>query len=81
MRKHIEIDTNYSRNCHFINNRIECPYEEIGRKYPHEKSGNCKLGNNCAYSQCSFEHDLDVFVEDNVNQNHVHNVDDETETD
>ena len=41
-------------------------------------SGNCKLGNNCSYSLCSFEHDLDVFVEDNVNQNHVHNADEET---
>ena len=44
------------RKCHFFNNNKQCPFEEIGCKYLHEKSLHCKFEDKCKFDKCQFRH-------------------------
>ena len=41
--------------CHFFNNSKQCPYENIGCKFLHERSGACTF-QACMNTRCQFEH-------------------------
>ena len=45
-----------TRNCHYYNNDVPCPYEKYGCKFSHKRSGECKYKGNCRISKCQFRH-------------------------
>ena len=67
LHKHKQIHSEDYRShfCHFYNNKLECPYSEVGCMFQHNKSGPCPK-KNCTRSLCEFEHvqgDLEKVVE------------------
>ena len=57
LSKHQEIHDNLSvKKCHYFNNKKFCLFEEIGCMFEHALSGNCKHGEKCSKSLCSFQH-------------------------
>ena len=44
------------RKCHFFNNNLQCPFEEIGCKFLHEESLHCKYKDKCKFDKCQFRH-------------------------
>ena len=42
--------------CHFFNNGKVCPFEEIGCKFKHVESKECRYGQNCFMKMCQFKH-------------------------
>ena len=55
--KHKSIhDSDKNRPCHYYNNNKVCPFEELGCKFAHKISGECKYSKACKNKLCSFEH-------------------------
>ena len=50
-------------NCHYFNNKKECPFEEIGCMFLHSYSKMCKYGKECNKMMCSFQHSSIKVVE------------------
>ena len=72
LRKHLNVhDTD--RYCHYFNNQMVCPFEEIGCKFRHEQSSFCKF-RKCENKLCPFRH-KDHSEPDKINDNET-----ETET-
>ena len=44
--------------CHYFNNYKECPYEEIGCMFKHQKSPACFFQEKCRNNLCQFRHEL-----------------------
>ena len=42
------------RKCHFFNNAKQCPFEEIGCKFLHQESIQCKYSTQCKFDRCQF---------------------------
>ena len=42
--------------CHYFNNNLACPFEEIGCMFAHEVSEICKFGQECKNNLCSYQH-------------------------
>ena len=57
LRKHEE---NHKRTvfkrCHYFNNNIACPFEDLGCMFSHELSGACKFDKKCSTKLCSYQH-------------------------
>ena len=58
LAKHITMHQNEKilRKCHFYNNSKDCPFEEIGCKFLHEKSKECKFKSKCKLDKCQYRH-------------------------
>ena len=58
LKKHIKMHENSSkvRKCHYFNNGMHCPYEELGCKFHHEESLKCKYQEKCRYDKCIYRH-------------------------
>ena len=58
LEKHIKMHEGESefRKCHFYNNGKDCPYEEIGCKFLHQESTECKFKRKCKFDRCQFRH-------------------------
>ena len=56
LRKHVLGHDKERKCCHFFNNGKVCPYEEIGCKFKHEESNECRYGQNCYIKLCQFKH-------------------------
>ena len=55
--KHKNVHENRNaRKCHYFNNQQECPFEDIGCMFLHEKSDKCIFGTNCSRNLCQFQH-------------------------
>ena len=46
------------KHCHYFNNNKVCPYEEVGCKFKHTKSSQCRNKNNCKTKLCAFQHSI-----------------------
>ena len=46
LKKHLISHKESSKFCHYFNNAKICPYEEIGCRFKHEVSDNCKFEKN-----------------------------------
>ena len=56
MKKHNESHGNIEKFCHYFNNEKQCPYDDLGCKFLHEDSDNCKFGKYCNFNLCQFKH-------------------------
>ena len=56
LSKHVLSHGEKGRFCHYFNNGKTCPYEEIGCKFKHEVSNNCRYDNLCHIRLCQFKH-------------------------
>ena len=56
--KHMKIHSEHKsiRACHFFNNGKLCPFEEVGCKFLHIKSIDCKYKDKCRFDRCQFRH-------------------------
>ena len=55
-RNHDELNKKF---CHYFNNFKKCPYKEIGCKFKHAESEQCKYQNLCKNRLCQFRHEKD----------------------
>ena len=44
------------KKCHYFNNNLVCPFEEMGCMFLHEDSVICKFGEKCSINFCSYKH-------------------------
>ena len=56
MKKHKASHNELKKCCHYFNNAKICPYEEVGCKFKHEDSENCKFDKKCNFKLCQFKH-------------------------
>ena len=57
LQKHMNIHNEAKRRmCHFFNNGKHCPFEEIGCKFLHEESQECRMKLSCTRTMCQFRH-------------------------
>lgn len=57
LNKHLEMhDTTFKKKCHYFNNEKVCPYSDVGCKFIHEFSEECKLNSKCLRNLCPFQH-------------------------
>ena len=56
LKKHIASHNESNKFCHYFNNDKVCPFEEVGCKYKHAISENCKYDKNCRFKLCQFKH-------------------------
>ena len=78
LKKHIASHNESNKFCHYFNNDKVCPFEEVGCKYKHAISDNCKYDKNCRFKLCQFKHtnknetgkDTLTLVKDVVEEDH-----------
>ena len=63
-------ETKWVKKCHYFNNNLVCPFEEMGCMFLHEDSVICKFGEQCSRNLCSYKHrkvgdDEDICDENN----------------
>ena len=51
----MKIHSETTTYCHYFNNELECPFQEIGCKFIHESSGKCPA-EDCVVELCQFSH-------------------------
>ena len=57
MEKHMNIHSFENiKYCHCFNNSKQCPFEEVGCMFKHERSRNCRFKKNCRNKLCQFQH-------------------------
>ena len=56
MNKHMESHNEETKFCHYYNNGKICPYEEIGCKFKHKESTDCRFDRSCRFALCQFKH-------------------------
>ena len=62
--KHKQNHDNISKpKCHYFNNNLTCPFEEMGCMFAHELSDMCKFDKKCTKNLCSFVHTQSTEVE------------------
>ena len=44
------------KKCHYFNNNIACPFEDLGCMFSHELSGACRFDRKCPTKLCSYQH-------------------------
>ena len=55
--KHKQTHENTStKKCHYFNNNLTCPFEEMGCMFAHVASDICKFDQKCSNNLCSFTH-------------------------
>ena len=45
-----------SKKCHYYNNDLVCPFQEMGCMFIHEDSPLCRFDGKCSKRLCSFKH-------------------------
>ena len=80
LQKHVK---NHARmvlkKCHYFNNNIACPFEDLGCMFSHELSGACKFDRKCSTKLCSYQHSK--ATETNFEVNEIADVQDSAEED
>ena len=57
LKKHMKAHTQTKiRSCHYFNNNKECPFSEVGCKFSHQLTTQCKFGQGCRIRLCQFQH-------------------------
>ena len=76
LRRHVNGHDNVKKFCHFYNNQNECPYEELGCKFEHQISPDCKFKENCTFRLCQFAHRIkDEKTDDTITSDDSFDVD------
>ena len=44
------------RKCHYFNNDLTCPFDEMGCMFSHEVADMCRFAEKCTTNLCSFKH-------------------------
>ena len=44
------------RKCHYFNNKMVCPFSELGCMFDHELSEKCKFDQRCSMKLCPYQH-------------------------
>ena len=52
--------------CHYYNNGNNCPYQDIGCMFLHERAGRCNF-RNCKKVLCQYQHEEEEYCEEIVN--------------
>ena len=68
LEKHLNMHKENASNlryCHYYNNRLTCPYSDIGCMFRHEESPLCHFKDKCSKKLCQFQH----FQQVDKNQN------------
>ena len=60
LEKHVQGHDKKVNFCHYYNNGKKCPYEELGCKFKHEVSKNCRYDGSCWKRLCQFRHSVDL---------------------
>ena len=45
-----------TKKCHYYNNNLMCPFEEMGCMFIHEESSLCRFDGKCTKRLCSYKH-------------------------
>ena len=48
-------DNTSLQKCHYLNNKLTCPFEEKGCMFVHDISDMCKFTETCTQNLCSFK--------------------------
>ena len=56
LEKHIAGHKEMEKCCHYYNNGILCPYDDIGCKFKHKDSDECKYDKYCNFKLCQYKH-------------------------
>ena len=87
LKKHKTLHQNDNiPSCHYYNNSKNCPFDEIGCKFLHKDSRQCKFNKTCTRNLCQYKHDNDNIIstdkpKDNVKENDKSNDDEVSEYD
>ena len=54
-KNHLKTDL---KRCHYFNNALVCPFEEIGCMFAHETSELCRFDQRCSYKMCPYRHTI-----------------------
>ena len=59
LHKHLEMHKKgeAQRFCHYFNNKKKCPYQDVGCKFLHEESPDCRFEHLCSRQLCQYRHD------------------------
>ena len=76
MKKHISSHLEQSKFCHYYNNGKFCPYEELGCRFKHSDSRQCKYDKKCRIKLCQFKHKEETNGEmENLTENIANDID------
>ena len=65
LKKHMEIhEDKQLRKCHYFNNGLKCPFEEIGCMFLHKDSEICSFGRRCLLKLCQYKHIIEPVIND-----------------
>ena len=57
LNKHKQLHDNKPKTkCHYFNNGKVCPFDEVGCKFLHEISDECRQNAKCTRKLCPFQH-------------------------
>ena len=58
MKKHkgTHLKNTATRNCHYFNSNKTCPFQNLGCKFNHKFSIQCRYGIQCPVRMCQFKH-------------------------
>ena len=56
LNKHVNGHSEMGKYCHYFNNGKKCPYYDLGCKFKHEESENCKYDKFSTFNLCQFKH-------------------------
>ena len=72
------------RKCHYFNNKIVCPFSELGCMFEHELSWKGKFDQSCSVKLCPYQHSDSELSSSNSKEkqkaSHEEEVDDEEQT-
>ena len=68
LNKHVLSHGVKGKFCHYFNNGKICPFEEIGCKFKHEISKNCRYDKKCHINLCQFKHTPGFELEENAKE-------------
>ena len=60
MEKHVQCHIKQTKYCHYHNNEKHCAYNDIGCKFKHEDSNQCRFGNTCRFKLCQYKHTVNT---------------------
>ena len=55
-KRNHESEQKPKRKCHYFNNKVACPFSELGCMFEHELSEKCKVDQNCSVKLCPYQH-------------------------
>ena len=74
LRKHKQIHVDKSRkHCHYFNQGVKCPFDNLGCKFLHVLSVQCKFDPSCKIKLCSYRHQTKSVRNRSIKENNIEN--------